>query len=154
MNTQDNQGNGLIGGGMGALLGGGLVAALPNAPINYYMNRTQAELDKKRDDIYRSYFKAVKDMSDLRARYSDEDLFPEFNDDFTMKREARNVKASQDYHYARKVREITGGMLDDNKYKMNELKNFPLSKAGQALSLLYRLGVPITAALIGSTLTD
>ena len=50
--------------------------------------------------------------------------------------------------------EITGGMLDDNKYKMNELKNFPLSKAGQALSLLYRLGVPITAALIGSTLTD
>lgn len=94
MNTQDNQGNGLIGGGIGAVLGGGLVAAKYELP---------------RDLIGR---RMAKTMWNPKTYESEE-----------------SIKQS---------------------FKIYD----KLGKSLPAINMLYRLGAPITAALIGSTLTD
>ena len=100
MNTQDSQGNGLIGGGIGAVLGGGLVAAKYDLP----------------EEVIGGM--AAKDLWGIGKTMA----------------EVENIDLVA---YAK-------------KYEV--YKN--IGKAMPAINMLYRLGAPITAALLGSTLTD
>lgn len=120
MNTQDNQGNGLIGGGIG--LGLGIGAAVAGYP--YIRHDFQDVLSKR--NMYNERIQSL----------------------YQQKR-SQGYAARDEANYGKPYNKAVNKI-----YEMGNEANAKARPYAQAASLLYALGVPITAALIGSTLTD
>lgn len=138
MDTQDNQGNGLIGGGIGLGLGSIGAYVGRNAVEELALNRfSNADKYAKEFNAYENaYVSSRQDVASASAK---------------AKREGASFNSKQHPRYAE---------MEDARVKRNDAYNKMNSAAqkavpyANAVKLFYMTGLPITSALIGSTLTD
>lgn len=138
MNTQDNQGNGLIGGGIGLGLGSFGAYFGRNAVEEFALNRfSNADKYAKEFNAYENaYVSSRQDIASASAKAKREGT------PFNSKQHPRYIEMEQ-------ARVKT----DDVYNKMNSAAQKAVPYAN-AIKLFYMAGLPITSALIGSTLTD
>jgi hypothetical protein len=138
MNTQDSQGNGLIGGGIGLGLGGAGAYFGRNAVEGFALNRfSNADKYAKEFDAYENaYVDSRQDVASAAAKAKREGI------SFSDKQHPR-------YTEMEAARARRNAIYD--KMKNAAQRAIPYANAAK---LLYMAGLPITASLLGSTLTD
>lgn len=137
--AQEQQGNGLIGGGIG-LIGGGILAAKTGDSVGRLVtNRLSGEAP--------TVFRVNKEAINKEMWDTPQDQWRQTTD---MLGRPRPVTPSDEYH-ARVMDAYDKEIKSKSAYNSWADKRRQIEKAS---ILLYQLGLPITTALLGSTLTD